>query len=131
MRLDRGRLGLPNNPDLVPGANKPPNMEMEAEAGDAGGEEVVVDVGDNAEDTGGGIGVGAEEAVPVADLNHEDDVGVLGFEINDLLLEGRVFGVSGRARVRVLGRGVEKLLEEFLMEGFGGRRVRVSVRVWG
>lgn len=92
---------------------------MEAESGDAGGEEAVVEVGDNAEDPGGGLRIGAEEAVLVADLDHEEDVRVLGFEVEDLLLEGRVLGVRVRAGVGVgiLGRMVEKLLEELLVEG--------------
>jgi hypothetical protein len=37
--------------------------------------------------TGGGGGVFAEEAEAVADLDHEEDVGVAGPEVDDLLLQ--------------------------------------------
>lgn len=84
MSLDRGGLSLLDDADLVPRSDEAADVKVEAEAGNAGGEKVVVDVGEDAEDASGDLGVLAEEAVPVADFEHEDNVGVLGSEVDDL-----------------------------------------------
>lgn len=74
-------------------------------------------MGVDSEDFRGDLGVLAEEAVAVADLDHEEDVGVAGLEVEDLELERGVVRVFlGEGAVRG-GGCVEELGDEFLMEG--------------
>lgn len=71
----------------------------------------------NAQDSGGVFGVLAEETVLVTDLHHEEDVGVFGFEVKDLLFEGSVgWGFGRGSGVLLRGGRFEKLLEEALVE---------------
>lgn len=101
-RLDRRRLGLADDANLVPRGDEAADVEAQAEGRDAGGEEAVVGVGDDAEHGGGNGGVLAEEAEAVTDLDHEEDVGVARLEVDHLLLQR---GVAFAARVQSGGRG--------------------------
>lgn len=129
MRLDGGGLSLLHDADLVTRGNEAPNMEVEPERGDTGGEEVTVDVSEDSEDPGGNFCVLAKETVLVPDLDHEKNVWVLSFEVKNLLFKRRVCrvlwkGFGGGSRGGGGGRGGREVKEL-------GKEAAVEERVGG
>lgn len=57
---------------------------------------MVVRMSDDAKDSRRDLGVLTKETVAVTDLDHEKDVGVLRFELENLLLEWSVLRVLSR-----------------------------------
>lgn len=122
MRLNRRRFRLLDDADLAPCADEAPDVEISPECGHAGGQEIAVAVGDDTEDSRRSLGVFAEETVAVAHLDHEKDIWVLRFELEDLLLQRSVLRAFDRGFCRSNGGSgrIEELRRQLLVErGFG------------